>query len=321
MRSKPRKPLWRRALTFLLILGSGYLLVCIGLAKLYVSPIRTAPPSLSNFKRVLIPGGEPIWISPGLQSDKSTASTLYVMVHGLGGGVGHWSAMGTKLIAKHFDVLLVELPAHGDSPDSCCTFGVKESDVIVEATRWARAKYAKPPKVVLVGVSLGGSSAWLATQKAPELFDAIVTEGAFARLSDVTNQWFDRKMPEGHIIFWPVTFFASEFSGIDASKVNPVDAARQWKKPALVIHCDEDNLMKRSYADDLAHASGAEEWIIPKASHAQGCQVAEAEYERRLLAFAATPAESDPGSGNQKGSNPVVADNAGMRARSSRSKR
>jgi pimeloyl-ACP methyl ester carboxylesterase len=292
MQSKQRKPRWRRVLTFLIVLGSGYVLVCFGLAKLYVSPLRTPPPSISLFKRVTLPDGEPIWISPDLHS-KPKATTLYVMSHGLGGGVGYWSEIGKRLVAKGYDVVLTELPAHGDSPDDMSGFGTKESDVIVEATRWAQSKYAKRPRTVLVGVSLGGSASWLATAKAPDLFDAIVTEGAFARLNDVTDNWFDSRIPDGHIIFWPVKLFASELTGIDPATINPIDAARKWHKPALVIHCGEDALMKRSYADDLAAASGAKLWIIPKAEHAHGCSVDPQEYFKRLIAFAKPNSKKD----------------------------
>ena len=234
--------------------------------------------------------GEPIWISPGLQSGRSHANTLYVMSHGLGGGIGHWSSLGDQLVKKGYDVILTEMPAHGDSPDTVCTFGSKESDIIVDATKWAQAHYERKPRVVLVGVSLGGASSWLATAKAPNLFDAIVTEGSFARLNDVSDNWFDRRMPDGHILFWPVKRFAGDMAGVDPMSINPIEAAAKWKrKPALVIHCQEDDLMKESYADDLARASGGKEWIIPKAGHSEGCARASNEYLKRLLAFAAKP--------------------------------
>lgn len=287
MQLKPRKPRWRRALTFFSVLGCGYLLVCLGLAKLYVSPPRTRPPALRLFKRTLLDDKEPIWVSPGLLAGKPKGNTLYVMVHGYGGGVGHWSDLGNELISRGYEVVLPELCAHGDSPDPCCGFGTKESQIIVDTTRWARSKYASPPRVVLVGVSMGGSAAWLATAKAPDLFDVIVTEGAFARLDDVVDNWFDARIPDGHFIFWPVKSMAARMACIDPASVNPVEAAKLWHgKPALVVHCADDRLMKKTYAVDLAKASGAEMWIIPGAKHAYGASSMPEEYLRRLLALA-----------------------------------
>src|SRR5690242_10492216 len=143
MQSKRQKRRWRRVFIFLLVLCSGYLLVCLSLAKLYVSPFRIPPPQLANFKRIKMADGEPIWISPGLQSGNPHGKTLFVMSHGLGGGVGHYSNVANQLIKTGCDVVLTEMPAHGDSPDANCTFGAKESDIIVDATKWASVKYKK----------------------------------------------------------------------------------------------------------------------------------------------------------------------------------
>jgi alpha-beta hydrolase superfamily lysophospholipase len=288
MRSKRRNSPFRRILTFLLVLGSGYLLLCFGLAKLYVNPPRSAPPTLKAFKRVTLPSGEPVWVSDGLQAGKPKGKALYILAHGYRGGIAHFNEMGKALIAKGGDVILTELSGHGDSPGASCEFGVKDADVLIEAARWAEARYAKRPRVVVGGVSMGGAAAWLATGKAPELFDAVVTEGAFAKLDEVTDSWFDRTMPEGHVVFWPVKFFASKLTGIDPSTVNPVDAAKKWKgKSALVIHCEADNLMRKSYSQDMAVASGGELWLIQGAEHAQGAEVAKTDYLAKLVALAA----------------------------------
>ena len=89
------------------VLGCGYLLVCLGLAKLYVSPPRAKPPALRLFKRTLLDDKEPVWVSPGLLAGKPKGNTLYVMVHGYGGGVGHWSELGNELVAKGYNLVSV----------------------------------------------------------------------------------------------------------------------------------------------------------------------------------------------------------------------
>lgn len=286
MRSKQPKPRWRRALNFLLLLGSSYLLMCFGLAKLYVSPIRSDPPTVRSFSRVVLPSGEPIWVSSGLLDGHPNGKVLYIMSHGLGGDIGHWSQLAKPLVEKGYDVILTEMSAHGDSPDRYCGFGTTESDMIVEATRWADEKYAVRPHTILVGVSLGGAASWLAAEKAPHIFDAIVSEGAFTHLNEVSDNFFDRRMRGGRIIFWPVKFFASKISGVDPGSVNPIEAAKNWRKPTLVIQCGEDDLMKPAYAEEFAKASGGELWTIPKASHANGCVVASQEYFKRLVGMA-----------------------------------
>jgi pimeloyl-ACP methyl ester carboxylesterase len=184
-------------------------------------------------------------------------------------------------------MILTQMSAHGDSTRQYCGFGTSESDLIVEATKWATKKYKDRPRTILVGVSLGGSASWLATEKEPDLFDAIATEGAFTHLDDVSDNFFKRRVPGGHIVFWPVKLFASKIAGVDPSKVNPLEAAQKWKgKPALVVHCEADYLMEASYADEFTNAAGAQLWTIPKAEHANGCVTAGQEYFERLIALA-----------------------------------
>lgn len=284
MKGKRRISRRRRVLTFLAVLFAGYLLLCVGLAKLYVSPYRLAPPKLTSFTRTVLPDGEPVWASPRLLAGKPAGHTLYVMSHGYGGGVGHWSSLGNKLCERGNEVVLTEFPGHGDSPDSVSGFGPHESKIIASATRWARSRYAIPPRVVLVGVSMGGAACWLASADHPELYDAVVTEGAFARLDETVDHWFGSRLTGGEYVFRPVKWFAARMAGVDPLTVNPVEAARRWKgRPALVIHCEKDALMDRSNAERLAEASGAQLWEIPKAEHAQGVILREEEYLHRLI--------------------------------------
>lgn len=263
--------------------------MCLGLANLYISPIRRDPPKLKFYKRLSLPSGEPLWASPGLAAGKPKGKTLFVMVHGYGGTVGHYSSIGKALMAKGHDVLLAEMPAHGDSPDGRCGFGPREADLISQETRWARGQYATAPRVVLVGVSMGGSACWLAAGSHPELFDAVVTEGAFARLDETVDRWFDSRLPGGRYVFFPVKSFAARMAGVNPSKINPVEEAAKWKgKPALVIHCEDDALMPEANAKELAEAAGAQLWVIGGSEHAQGAGDAEREYVRRVLQFAAS---------------------------------
>jgi pimeloyl-ACP methyl ester carboxylesterase len=273
---------------FLLIgLFGAYIVACWYLAKMYLSPPRERVPSMAAYTRVTDIINPPNWASPHLVAGKQTGDTLYVMVHGYRGTVAHWKEIGEDLMAKHKDVVLIEMPGHGDSPEDACGFGPKESDAVVTATKWALSRYHKRPKVVLVGVSMGGAAAWLATEKHPELFDAICTEGAYAKLDEAIDGWFDNRLAGGRYSLYPVKAFACRMSGIDPSKINPVEAAKHWRgKPALIVHCENDALMGESHAKRLAEASGGDLWVIENAEHAQGAGDARAEYVTCLLQLA-----------------------------------
>lgn len=142
------------------------------------------------------------------------------------------------------------------------------------------------PRIVLVGVSMGGAACWIASALEPKLFYAVVSEGAFARLDWASDRWFDMLLPAGNVVLRPVQWFATVLSGVSPASVAPVIDAAKWKgHHALVIQCEDDALIELKHAKELAHAAGAPTWIISVAGHAQGYSAAKPEYLERLIAI------------------------------------
>ena len=56
-------------------------------------------------------------------------------------------------------------------------------------------------------------------------------------------------------------------------------------RPALVIQAEDDRLIATAHAEQLAKASGATLWVVPKASHAQCSSCAGPEYVSRIVEF------------------------------------
>ena len=67
--------------------------------------------------------------------------------------------------------------------------------------------------------------------------------------------------------------------------VEPVEAAKKWRKPAVVIHAERDNLIPKADAEALAAASGAELWVVPHAHHAHASQFAFEGYVQRIVSL------------------------------------
>jgi pimeloyl-ACP methyl ester carboxylesterase len=284
MQSMRPKRRWRRVLIFAGILVVAYLGVCYMLARMYLGPRPSNPPIPDGAVAAEIAGAAypiPAWHSKNLAS----APVVFVCAHGYGGSRAAWSDLLGDLPKNGYGVVVPALPGHDVSPDQTRGFGVKESDVIVSTVAWVRKQSSVKPKIVLLGVSMGGSSSWLASAKDPSI-DAVVTEGAFARLDPVIDSWFDHVIWKGSFFFRPVRWMASGMSGIDPSTINPVDDAAKWKgRPALVIHCAEDTLIPESNATAIAQAAGCDLWKIDGANHAQGIGVAKDEYLARLVAM------------------------------------
>jgi hypothetical protein len=264
----------------------AYLLFCYQAARGYVSPLRETPLKPVWVVETTIPtaaGANPTWVTPGLAAGKD-AKVVFVLAHGYGGTRATWSGLMQELPKRGIEAIAPAMPGQDESPDRQVGFGLKESDVIVDAVKWIRARSKKPPKIVLLGLSMGGAATWIASAKDPTV-DGVVTEGAYARFDEAMNQFFNRQFAGGSVVLAPVVTFAKGMTGLEPSSVVPLDAAASWKKPALVIQGASDTLIVGSHAERLAKASGAELWYVTGAAHAECYYVAKDEYLKRLVEF------------------------------------
>jgi pimeloyl-ACP methyl ester carboxylesterase len=187
----------------------------------------------------------------------------------------------------HFghDSIAIAMPGQDGSPLNQVGFGKPESHVIVDAVKWLR-ECCPNRKVIVVGISMGGAAAWLATQEDPHI-NGIVTDCAFANFTEAMNGFFDCKVPGGHIIFAPVILIARGISGIDPASIRPLDAALHWRgKPALVIQGNADTLVTPSHGLRLSQAAQCPLWMVPNANHAQAYATDPEGYVQRLISLA-----------------------------------
>lgn len=267
-----------RRILFILAGGVGaYLGPCFFLASKYLSP-NTPPVNPPSFVDPMkLDDGNPVWQTHGL-TQEAPSSTVFVFAHGYGGGMNQWQPVMDDLRRMGYDSMEVSMPGHGGNPDSMVGFGPKEARILSDAVDRVRHDGAK--RVVLVGVSMGGAAAWLATELNPRI-DAIATEGAYARFDEAMKYVTDA----GGGILAPMVWMAEKRSGVEPEKIVPLNAAKKWKKPALVLQAADDKIIPLQHAQDLAEASGAELEIIPNVSHACCYNKLGMDYARQLEAL------------------------------------
>lgn len=273
------------ALGILLLVYVG---ACYGLARTYLSPPREVPPRAAGLDEVVISthsGHTPCFLTPGLSSGHPS-SVVFVMAHGYGGNRGGWELLMTDLRARGYDSIAPAMPGQDASPDKAVGFGIKEARVTVDTVHWVRTHSASKPKIVLLGVSMGGAACWLASEQDPTV-DAVVTEGAYARFDEAMKHWFERKAPGSSFYLRPVIWIASWMSGGSPSSVVPVNSAAKWHgRRALVIQGEADTLIGMSHAERLAQAAGCELWRVPRAQHSHCYECATQTYVEKLVAMA-----------------------------------
>jgi pimeloyl-ACP methyl ester carboxylesterase len=274
------------------ILAVAYLGGCYWLAIRYLNPDRIivdAPAGTVDTDWDLgTPEPIPVWSTPGIAAGRPQSSTVFVLVHGFRGCRAAWLDTIEDLTSKGYEVVVPAMPAHDASPEKLPGFGTLESKRLVSLASEVRSRYKGAPcRLIGVGVSMGGSALWLASEASPTAFDAIVSDCAFSDFEEAIGGWFDASMPGGRYVLAPVQFFATRMSGIHPRTIQPLASAKKWRgRPSLIIQGERDQIMSRRQAERLSEAAQCEVYWIPEAGHAQCYQVARTEYLKRLVNLA-----------------------------------
>ena len=218
---------------------------------------------------------------------EASASRAAVLVHGWGGDRSELHVVETALVYHRagFNVLMLDLRAHGASEGERVTVGYREVRDVRGALSWLERRGFVPEAVVLHGWSMGGAAV---VQAAPGAgVAAVVEEAAYADLPPLLRE----KLPEASglpAFFNPGIFLMGRlFLGIDPWAVRPEEEAEQLSRervPFMIIHSREDEVVPFEHAESFAAAyPEATFWEVEGYGHVAAH--AHPEYRERLLDF------------------------------------
>jgi uncharacterized protein len=184
-----------------------------------------------------------------------------------------------------FNVLMLDMRAHGGSEGDRVTLGYREVRDVRGALSWLEKRGFDPENVVLHGWSMGGAAV---VRSAPGTgVAAVVEEAAYADLPPLLRE----RLPEASglpAFFTPGIFLmGSLFLGIDPWAVRPEKEAGQLSRegvPFMIIHSPDDEVIPFEHAESFAAAyPEATFWVIEGYEHVAAHQ--HPEYRERLLNF------------------------------------
>lgn len=245
--------------------------------------IGQAPPDL-RAESVRIPLKDGQWVSAWWHAGEAGHASV-VLLHGIRADRRAMLARARMLAGHGYAVLLVDLPAHGESPGQAITLGWRESAAVTAARDWMLLQ--RPTEAtVAIGVSLGGASILLAPQ--PSGFDAIVLEAVYsdahqAIRNRIAMRLGDAAAPLSGLLEWQTSWRL----GVPADKLSPINRIGHIGAPVLVIAGGRDRhtLLWESRALYARARMPKAIWILPAAAHVDFQAAAPAEYESRVLAF------------------------------------
>ena len=276
----------------------GYL-VAARLSAPVRKPLEGTPADVGlRYREVGLKSGDGLSLR-GWWIERAGSSRAAVLVHGWGGDRSSPHVLETALVYERagFDVLIIDLRAHGESEGERVTVGYKEVRDVRGALSWLEERGYEPEDVVLHGWSMGGAAVVQAA--AGSGVAAVVEEAGYADLLPLLRE----RIPEASGLpsfFNPGILLMGRLSlGIDPWAVRPEEEARQLSRegvPFMIIHSRDDGVIPFEHAEAFAAAyPGATLWELRGYGHVAAHT--HPEYRERLLNFldaAMSPAPDQP---------------------------
>ena len=284
-----RKAAWGLAVVAVLTLayfGVG-LFVASRLTAPANEPMAATPASVDlDYSDVEVNSTDGIRLS-GWWVPKAGSSRAVLLVHGWGGNKSNEQVLATAQIYARagYNVLMLDLRAHGESDGKRRTLGYRETRDVRGALGWLAEKGFEPEDTVLHGWSMGAATV---VRSAPGTgVAAVVEEAGYADLPLLLRQ----AIPDSSglpAFFNPgIMLTAKVFLDFDPWAVVPKKEAAQLSKdktPLFIIHSTTDETVPYKNALMFREAyPAAEFWKLEGYDHVEA--YTHPEYRKKLLDF------------------------------------
>lgn len=210
------------------------------LRERFMTP-RNLPPR--DWELPLLASAERITLRFGLSALRWGSGPAVLLMHGWEGRPTQFAALIRALVGAGYAVVALDAPAHGRSP------GV-EANVVLFARALLEAASELPPLQAVVGHSMGGASALLATQMGLRSA-ALVSIAAPSRILTVLRG-FARHMGLPPVARSRFIRLVEEKAGMPAAHL---DVQRyQLELPGLIVHAEDDPLVPVGEAELIHRA-------------------------------------------------------------------
>lgn len=222
-----------------------------------------------------------------IDADGEPRGTILVL-HGIANCKEAMLPLADKLRRHSFQVVLIDLRAHGESEGEYCTYGFWEKQDIRTLIDTLSRRYETLTPLGVYGNSLGAAIAVQALAVEPRLTCGWI-ESPFATLREITSDYLTRKI----ILRWRglsdgALAKAGRIADFEIDQVSPENSAQLVHQPVVVVHGRKDRHIAIEYGERVfrnLRSAAKEFYEIPAGDHFNLSTAGGKEYEERMLSF------------------------------------
>ena len=168
-----------------------------------------------------------------------------------------------------YNCIIYDLRGHGENEPTFTTYGILESQDLMELITDTRTRYPDLKSLGLHGESLGAATTLTALKYKPEI-DFTVADCGFSDIENVLRGGF-RSMHIPEFLFRLTDLGARLRYGYSLSKMRPIDSLNENTIPVLFIHGEDDSfILPRNSEAMYERTQGPKElFLMPGAGHAE----------------------------------------------------
>lgn len=231
---------------------------------------------------VLLPNGKGFvsgWVARG------AGSGAVLLLHGVRADRRAMQARALFLNRLGYTVLLIDLPAHGQSYGDRITFGAREAAGVRIALAWLR-RNLPGEKIGVIGSSLGAAA--LVLSRPGGSVDAVVLEAMYPTIEEATASRLEAYLGAPGAWLTPLLVHQLPLrAGVAPGELRPIDAVPELQAPVLVIGGAEDSYTSAAATRRLFAAAPQPKqlWLVEGAGHVDFHAFGTKPYEATVGAF------------------------------------
>lgn len=200
---------------------------------------------------------------------KTNPKGTVLIFHGYLSCKSHFLNQAHQFYQLGYQVLLLDLEAHGDSEGSQTSFGYREADNVRAAVEMVKNLDFHEGKIILFGSSLGAVAVMKALAEGTEA-DAAMLESPFGTFRGTVQKRFENlgfpAFPSADLLL----LHGSLQQNIWFYDHNPVEYAQKIKIPTLLLYGFKDSSVGTDEIEVIYHQlQGKKQWAVLRGEHSR----------------------------------------------------